>query len=127
MAELRDFFSAGKLEDMLRNLIPSLDESAMTVIESFLASKRVLDGGDNSINAVMEVYHNVTTVRAMLANGLSSGLRNDAPDSALVMRQRWRLAEGKCAEYAFTLMSRFINKLEEQVGTQLCVMLGCKM
>lgn len=115
MAELREFFSAGKLEDMLRNLSPSLDESATTVIEMFLGSKKRLDGGDGSINTVMEVYHNVTTVRAMLANGLSSGLRNDAPDSALVMRQRWRLAEGKCAEYAFTLMSRFINLLEQEV------------
>ncbi len=67
------------------------------------------------ITPFIQVFHNVTTVRAMLAQGLSSGLRNDAPDSALTMRQRWRLAEGKCAEYSFTLLSRFLNKLDEQV------------
>lgn len=44
-----------------------------------------------------------------------SGLRNDAPDAALAMRQRWRLAEVKCEDYAFVLLSRSINKLEEEV------------
>lgn len=39
-------------------------------------------------NAVMDVLHAATTVRALLASGLSSGLRNDAPDNALTMRQR---------------------------------------
>jgi hypothetical protein len=47
-----------------------------------------------------------------------SGLRNDAPDAALAMRQRWRLAEVKCEDYAFVLLSRCINKLEEQVRIQ---------
>jgi hypothetical protein len=31
------------------------------------------------------------------------------------MRQRWRLAEVKCEDYAFVLLSRCINKLEEEV------------
>ena len=39
-------------------------------------------------NAVMEVLHAATTVRAVLVAGLASGLRNDAPDSALAMRQK---------------------------------------
>lgn len=43
--------------------------------------------------------------------GLSSGLRNDAPDNAMSMRQRWRLAELRCEDFAFTLMSRYINAL----------------
>lgn len=38
---------------------------------------------------VMEVLHAATTVRAILVSGLSSGLRNDAPDHSLAMRQRW--------------------------------------
>lgn len=49
----------------------------------------------------------------MLVAGLSSGLRNDAPDGAIAMRQRWRLAELRCEDYAFTLMSRYINALTE--------------
>ena len=40
-------------------------------------------------NMVMEVLHAATTVRAILVSGLSSGLRNDAPDHSLAMRQRW--------------------------------------
>ena len=36
----------------------------------------------------MEVLHAATTVRAVLVAGLASGLRNDAPDSALAMRQK---------------------------------------
>jgi phosphoglucan, water dikinase len=30
------------------------------------------------------------------------------------MRQRWRLAEVRCEDYAFVLLSRLINALEEQ-------------
>jgi hypothetical protein len=39
-------------------------------------------------NAMVEVLHAVTSVRAVLVNGLSSGLRNDAPDRAIAMRQK---------------------------------------
>jgi hypothetical protein len=39
-------------------------------------------------NAVIEVLHATTSVRALLAAGLASGLRNDAPDRALAMRQK---------------------------------------
>ncbi len=44
-----------------------------------------------------------------------SGLRNDAPDEALSMRQKFRLAELRCEEYLFILQSRFINALEKEV------------
>jgi phosphoglucan,water dikinase len=36
----------------------------------------------------MDVLHAATSVRAMLVSGLTSGLRNDAPDNALAMRQK---------------------------------------
>lgn len=36
----------------------------------------------------METLHATTTVRALLVSGLSSGLRNDAPDRAIAMRQK---------------------------------------
>jgi phosphoglucan,water dikinase len=63
----------------------------------------------------MGVAHAATTLRALLLRALSSGLRNDAPDASLAMRQRYRLAELRCEEYLFVLMSRFINGLETQV------------
>ena len=55
-------------------------------------------------------------MRALLVNGLASGLRNDAPDDALVMRQRWRLADLRCEDYAFVLSARFQNILEGGEG-----------
>lgn len=51
----------------------------------------------------------------MLSSGLASGLRNDAPEGSLAMRQRWRLAEGRAQDYAFVLLSRLTNLLEAQV------------
>lgn len=47
----------------------------------------------------------------MLVAGLASGLRNDAPDDAMAMRQRWRLAELRCEDYAFILVSSYINTI----------------
>lgn len=35
------------------------------------------------------------------------------------MRQKWRLAEVKAEEYAFVLLSRLINAVEEQVSFHL--------
>jgi hypothetical protein len=64
----------------------------------------------------MEALHCLTTLRAMLMSGLSSGLRNDAPDSALSMRQNWRLCEIRAEEYAFVLLSSMENALEEAGG-----------
>lgn len=45
-------------------------------------------------------------------SGLATGLRNDAPDTAMVMRQRWRLAELRCEDYAFILLSRYLNDMD---------------
>ncbi len=56
-------------------------------------------------------------VRAILCGGLSSGPRNDAPDSALAMRQRWRLAELRAEDYAFVLLSQFSNLVAAKVGS----------
>lgn len=53
-----------------------------------------------------------------LLEGLRSGLRNDAPDGALAMRQRWRLAELRCDGYAFTLLSRIAGALEATGGAE---------
>jgi hypothetical protein len=72
--------------------------------------------GQPPLAEIMGVAHAATTLRALLLRALSSGLRNDAPDAAIAMRQRFRLGELRCEEYLFVLMSRFINALEEQVG-----------
>lgn len=118
LIELRDFFNAGTMADLMTALLPSLGEADSKLVERFLAAKKVLDaaGDDADDNAIMDALHGATSIRAMLASGLSSGLRNDAPDRALSMRQRWRLAEIRAEDYVFMLLSRFINTIEKQVG-----------
>jgi phosphoglucan,water dikinase len=45
-------------------------------------------------------------------------LRNDAADDALAMRQRFRLAEMRCEDYAFVLAARVLNFLEASEGEE---------
>lgn len=174
VAELKEFFNAGSLSDLLLAVQPAFDDANARIIDRFVAAKKAIDENSNSNNAspvregessrenstaaahdstgtttttttpttvaainsnaadcatsssstrsvvdenaLMDALHSTTSVRALLASGLSSGLRNDAPDKALSMRQKWRLAEIKAEDYIFVLMSRFINKLEERVG-----------
>lgn len=54
-------------------------------------------------------------------------MRNDASDDSIAMRQRWRLAEIRCEDYAFVLTSRFINLLEARVRcrfSHVCWLMG---
>eukprot|EP00887_Chlorella_sp_A99_P004965 scaffold4.g4965.t1 len=89
-AELRDFFSAGSLTDMLDAIRPSLDDASVQLLDIFAQAKARLDAAGPAAdrNALMDALHGTATVRALLAAGLGSGLRNDAPDRAMVMRQR---------------------------------------
>lgn len=48
-----------------------------------------------------------------------AGLRNDAPDEAIAMRQKFRLCEIRLEEYCFVVLSRFLNILEQQVQPSL--------
>lgn len=92
----------------------------LQTLGAFLAAKAKIDDADTEpqLSEVMGLAHAATTLRAVLLRALSSGLRNDAPDAALAMRQRYRLSELRCEEYLFVLMSRFINTLEQQVRTR---------
>ncbi len=50
---------------------------------------------------------------------VSVGLRNDAPDASMAMRQRWRLAEIRAEDYAFVLFSSFLNQLNDKACSHL--------
>lgn len=118
LKELRDFFNAGSLEDALADLSPSLDDDSNRIIDLFINAKRKVDTMESwDDNAVMDCMHALTTVRAILSHGLSGGLRNDAPEKALSMRQKWRLAEIRAEDYIFVLLSRFINNIESKGGS----------
>jgi phosphoglucan,water dikinase len=122
LSELRDFFNAGTLEDALLSLSPSLDEDSNRLIDAFILSKRKVDSMQVwDDNTIMDCMHALTTVRAMLSSGLSAGLRNDAPEKALSMRQKWRLAEIRAEDYIFMLLSRFMNSIDEKGGSDYLV------
>lgn len=118
-SELRDFFNASSFTDMLQAVRPSLDDSDIPTIDSFLKAKGKVDsaGANASLNDVVDALHTLTSVRAVLSKGLAAGLRNDASGSALAMRQRWRLAEGRSEDYAFVLLSQVTNTLQAQGGS----------
>ncbi|KAF6253313.1 pyruvate phosphate dikinase [Scenedesmus sp. NREL 46B-D3] len=117
VAELRDFFNAAGLTDLLHAVKGAMNSEDQQVIDFFMGQKAALDNKQNpSPEDLVATCHALTTVRALLMGGLNSGLRNDAPDAALAMRQRWRLAEVKAEDYAFVLLSRLDNALEQQGG-----------
>ncbi|XP_075496743.1 LOW QUALITY PROTEIN: phosphoglucan, water dikinase, chloroplastic-like [Primulina tabacum] len=121
--ELKDFFNAGNLEEQLESIRDSLDQSS-AALPLFLESKKVLDnmeGSDNIaengwISVLMKTIQAMDNLREEIIKGLESGLRNDAPDAAIAIRQKWRLCEIGLEDYAFILVSRFLNALEARGG-----------
>lgn len=120
-AELKDFFNAGSLTEQLEGLRGSIDEGGLPILEHFLSSKEKLDKMNSSdtarvSEAVLGTLHALTCLRERLLQGLESGLRNDASDAAIAMRQKWRLSELGLEDYSFVLLSRLINAFESDGG-----------
>ncbi|CAI5496742.1 unnamed protein product [Closterium sp. Naga37s-1] len=130
-AELKDFFNASSLTELLESIRPSLDDTGAAMLQNFLACKQNVDAlpssagasGESSQGAaasgrptdvLMSALHALTGLRAVLMYSLESGLRNDAPDDAIAMRQKWRLAEICLEEYFFVLLSRPLNELFDE-------------
>lgn len=122
--ELKDFFNAGSLAEQLESIRESLDKRSISALTSFLEYKKKLDKLQESENAVesraidllMNTLQSLVSLREAIANGLESGLRNDAPDAAIAMRQKWRLCEIGLEDYCFVLLSRFLNSIEAVGG-----------
>lgn len=117
--ELKDFFNAGSLAEQLESIRESMDEYGISALNSFLECKKNMDAASES-NAAREdvnkllfkTMESLNVLRETIVKGLESGLRNDAPDSAIAMRQKWRLCEIGLEDYSFVLLSRFLNELE---------------
>eukprot|EP00898_Chlorokybus_atmophyticus_P001306 jgi/Chlat1/2176/Chrsp17S02751 len=121
--ELKDFFNAANVTERLDDIKQSLDDSVVAMIESLGANKQKMDelnakNGKDGSEQVLRVLHDATGVRAALMAGMASGLRNDASDQAIAMRQKWRLAEIGLEEYCFTLISRLLNVLDAEGGAE---------
>ncbi|WCJ27521.1 Phosphoglucan water dikinase chloroplastic [Euphorbia peplus] len=118
--ELKDFFNAGSLAEQLESIRESLDERGRSALTLFLECKKNLDTSAESRNdfALIKVIRSLGALRNLIAKGLESGLRNDAPDTAIAMRQKWRLCEIGLEDYSFVLLSRLVNALENMGGAK---------
>uniref|UniRef100_A0A5B6ZH23 CBM20 domain-containing protein n=1 Tax=Davidia involucrata TaxID=16924 RepID=A0A5B6ZH23_DAVIN len=117
--ELKDFFNAGSLAEQLESIKESLDEHSLSALSLFLECKKGLDCLENNeIDLLIKTIQSLNALREVILKGLESGLRNDAPDVAIAMRQKWRLCEIGLEDYAFVLLSRFLNALEAVGGAQ---------
>ncbi|KAK2405742.1 Phosphoglucan, water dikinase, chloroplastic [Trifolium repens] len=121
--ELKDFFNAGSLAEQLESIYESMDEYGMSALNSFFECKKNMDAAAESIASKQEgikllfkTMESLNALRDIIVKGLESGLRNDAPDSAIAMRQKWRLCEIGLEDYSFVLLSRFLNVLEVMGG-----------
>ncbi|GBG79977.1 hypothetical protein CBR_g30239 [Chara braunii] len=129
--ELKEFFNANSLAERLESIRPSMDPEDLAVLDLFLSRKKRLDDAESLpasrdanqrggiLEILMSTMHVLTGLRAVLLKGLESGLRNDAPDEAVAMRQKWRLSEIGLEDYAFVLLSRFLNALNDAGGAAL--------
>ncbi|KAJ8449699.1 hypothetical protein Cgig2_001355 [Carnegiea gigantea] len=111
------------LVEQLDSIKESLGEKSLSALTSFLQQKKSLDdleGSDNNVkkeaDQLLKVMQSLNSLREVLMKGLESGLRNDAPDTAIAMRQKWRLSEIGLEDYSFVLLSRFLNVLEALGG-----------
>ncbi|KAF7837081.1 phosphoglucan, water dikinase, chloroplastic [Senna tora] len=124
--ELKDFFNAGSLAEQLDSIRDSMGENDIVTLNSFLECKKNMDAAADSINVkedqgftlLFKTMESLNALRGIIVKGLESGLRNDAPDTAIAMRQKWRLCEIGLEEYSFVLLSRFFNALEVMGGAR---------
>ncbi|KAF5950543.1 hypothetical protein HYC85_012536 [Camellia sinensis] len=76
---------------------------------------------NNGMHMLVKTIQSLNALREVIVKGLESGIRNDAPDAAMAMRQRWRLCEIGLEDYAFVLFSRFLNAIEAVGGARWLV------
>ncbi|XP_002518612.2 phosphoglucan, water dikinase, chloroplastic [Ricinus communis] len=121
--ELKDFFNAGSLAEQLESVRESLDERDLSALKLFLECKKNLDTSQESSNVfeLIKTIRSLSALRDILVKGLESGLRNDASDAAIAMRQKWRLCEIGLEDYSFVLLSRLLNTLENVGGAKWLV------
>ncbi|KAJ6844705.1 phosphoglucan, water dikinase, chloroplastic-like [Iris pallida] len=118
--ELKDFFNAGSLTEQLESIRESLDEPTLQAFSVFLECKKRLEKSqETNTSTLMDVLHSLTNLRSLIVEGLESGPRNDAPDTAIAMRQKWRLCEIGLEDFSFVLLSRYLNELEAMGGSSV--------
>ena len=117
--ELREFFSASSLDEQLSEIGASMGGEEVEKIHSFFHAKQAAPSSQpeaenrSSLADLLALMDRTTDLRQMFCRALSSGLRNDAPEAALEMRQKYRLCEIALENFAFTVASRALNAFED--------------
>ena len=116
--ELKRFFNASGVFERLASLKGTLDEETEPLIDDlFNARDRLNETKDGWFgeegDAVRRALDVCTELRSYFCAGLSTGMRNDAPDDSVRQRQAWRQVELSLEEYAFVLLARCNNIMEE--------------
>ena len=93
-------------EDETRAQVQELKE-AMWALDDGSAGHDGLTGGEGQ--AILRALRASIDVRGIFTGGLSTGMRNDAPDEAVSQRQAWRLAEIAIEELAFVVLARALQ------------------
>ncbi|XP_022761795.1 phosphoglucan, water dikinase, chloroplastic-like isoform X2 [Durio zibethinus] len=116
--ELKDFFNAGSLTEQLESIRESLDDRGISALATFIECKKSLDAAEESSSVLdlIKTMQSLNALREVIVKGLEGGLRNDASDAAIAMRQKWRLCEIGLEDYSFVLLSRLLNTHETMGG-----------
>mmetsp|Transcript_34823 Transcript_34823/g.65560 ORF Transcript_34823/g.65560 Transcript_34823/m.65560 type:complete len:1151 (+) Transcript_34823:115-3567(+) len=104
--------SSATLVDRLSMLKPSLDDTHHKILEEFLASFTEMNATIDECFLWMDCADKATDLRSILSSGLNAGMRNDAPNTAIWMRQQWRLGEISLEQFMHVLLIRTINALQ---------------
>ncbi|KAE8658422.1 Phosphoglucan [Hibiscus syriacus] len=88
--ELKDFFNAGSLTEQLESLRESLDERGISALDMFLVCKKITDAAKESSSELdlIKATLSLNALRQVIVKGLESGLKNNAPEAAIAMRQK---------------------------------------
>jgi len=116
-AELKRFFNATGVFERLDALMETLDAESKPLVAELIAAHESLestrDGWFGAEGGLLRRALEISTeLRAYFCAGLSTGMRNDAPDDSVRQRHAWRQAEMALEEYAFVLLSRANNVME---------------
>ncbi|KAI5404680.1 hypothetical protein KIW84_051734 [Lathyrus oleraceus] len=124
--ELKDFFNAGSLAEQLESIYESLDEYGMSALDSFFECKKNMDATAESttskeqgVKLLFKTMESLNALRDTIVKDLESGLRNDAPDSVIAMRQKLlnvlEVMEG-ASWLASNLESKNVNSWNDPLG-----------
>ncbi|XP_039037802.1 phosphoglucan, water dikinase, chloroplastic-like [Hibiscus syriacus] len=115
--ELKDFFNAGSLTEQLESLRESLDERGISAFDAFLVCKKITDAAKEASSELdlIKAMLSLNALRQVIIKGLESCLKNNAPEAAIAMRQKWRLCEIGLEDYSFLLLSR-LHTTHEAMG-----------